>query len=166
MWAEILASFGDSPSQVKVIRFLLENGFGITKEGRIAVNGIPVPSTQIARQVGVDRRVVDATAERILKMEGYAPIFLNMRATQDISEIAEMLSLSVITIIPDDATRPGIIGAAVRVLDAHEVGIRQIFVTDPHLSESPKLVIITGESIAPEVYQELKDLPQVRHIIL
>ncbi len=166
MWAEILATFDDSPSQAKVIRFLLENGFGITREGRISVNNILVPSTQIAKEVGVDRRVVDATAQRILGMDRFATIFLNMRATPDISEIAEMLSLSVITIIPKDATEHGIIGAAVRVLDAHRVGIRQIFVTDSHLSESPKLVIIAEDAIAPEVLRELRDLEQVRRIIL
>jgi len=99
-------------------------------------------------------------------MDRFATIFLNMRATPDISEIAEMLSLSVITIIPKDATEHGIIGAAVRVLDAHRVGIRQIFVTDSHLSESPKLVIIAEDAIAPEVLRELRDLEQVRRIIL
>jgi len=166
MWTEILAAFDDSPSQAKVIRFLLENGFGITRDGRISVNDIPVPSTQIAKEVGVDRRVVDATAQRILTMKQFATIFLNMRATPDISEIAEMLSLSVITIMPRDATEQGIICAAVQVLDKHRIGIRQIFVTDPHLSESPKLVIITEDPIVPEVLQELKDLKQVRHIIL
>ncbi|HJJ60644.1 MAG TPA: regulator of amino acid metabolism, contains ACT domain protein, partial [Methanocorpusculum sp.] len=30
MWQRILELFSDSPSQQKVVRFLLENGFGIS----------------------------------------------------------------------------------------------------------------------------------------
>ena len=39
MWADISREFADSPSQTRVVRFLLENGFGINEEGRIVCNG-------------------------------------------------------------------------------------------------------------------------------
>ena len=165
MWSEILSLFSDSPSQSLVIRFLLENGFGVNEEGKICCNEIPVASTQIASRVGVDRRVVDATAKRILETS-FHDIFLNMRVTPDLSKIAGKLSLSMITIIPDDATRPGIVDSCISILSRHKIEIRQLFVTDPHLSEEPKLVIIAEERLPAAVIEDLRSLPFIKRIIL
>jgi predicted regulator of amino acid metabolism with ACT domain len=70
MWSDIIREFSDSPSQSRVLRFLLENGFGVTEDGRISCNGIEVPATSVAKVIGSDRRVVDATAHRILEPYG------------------------------------------------------------------------------------------------
>ena len=89
-----------------------------------------------------------------------------MRATPDLTLIADKLSLSVITILPDDATKAGIVDACIHVLSLHGVGIRQLFVTDPLLSEDPRLVIITERSIPAQVIEDLRALPVVRRLIL
>ncbi|PKL60165.1 MAG: regulator of amino acid metabolism, contains ACT domain protein, partial [Methanomicrobiales archaeon HGW-Methanomicrobiales-4] len=44
--------------------------------------------------------------------------------------------------------------------------IRQVFVTDPHLSEEPRLVIITESRIPASVIEDLRALPVVRRLIL
>jgi len=165
MWSAILSCFSDSPSQSRVVRFLLENGFGVNEEGRICCNTIPIASTQVGQQVGVDRRVVDSTSKRILNSP-YRDIFLAMRATPDLTLIADKLSLSVITILPDDATKTGIVDSCIHVLSSHGIGIRQVFVTDPHLSEEPRLVIITENRIPASVIEDLRALPVVRRLIL
>ncbi len=166
MWSDIIHEFADSPAQSKVVRFLLENGFGINKEGRVVCNAIEIPATQVARAIGSDRRVVDATAHRILTIPVLRDIFLQMRATPDLSMVAESLGLSVITVLPRNASERGIVGAAVRVLSAHNLSIRQIFVTDPQLSEEPKLVIIIEDLLPPGVVEEIRSLPQVRKVII
>ena len=102
MWASILKIFSDSPSQTKVVKFLLENGFGINESGKIICNGIEIPATHLGKATGTDRRVVDATAKRILETSLVREIFLNMRATPDITEIADKLNFAVITIYPKD----------------------------------------------------------------
>jgi uncharacterized protein len=166
MWSDIIHEFADSPAQSKVVRFLLENGFGINKEGRVVCNAIEIPATQVAKAIGSDRRVVDATAHRILTIPVLRDIFLQMRATPDLSMVAESLGLSVITVLPRNASERGIVGAAVRVLSAHNLSIRQIFVTDPQLSEEPKLVIIIEDLLPPGVIEEIRSLPQVRKVII
>src|SRR5512137_1543507 len=135
MWSDIIHEFSDSPSQSRVVRFLLENGFGVTEDGRISCNGIEMPATAVAKAIGSDRRVVDSTARRILDRPMLREIFLNMRATPDLSRVAETLGYTVIIVLPRDANEKGIVGAAVRVLTEHNLSIRQIFVTDPQLSE-------------------------------
>lgn len=85
MWSDIIHEFADSPSQGRVVRFLLENGFGVNDEGRICCNGIEIPATSVAKAIGSDRRVVDSTARRILERPFLREIFLNMRATPDLT---------------------------------------------------------------------------------
>lgn len=166
MWAAIIREFSDSPSQSRVARFLLENGFGVNAEGRIECNGIEMSATKAAKAIGTDRRVVDATARHILKSSSLKEIFTNIRATPDLSLLAGPLGLSVVTVIPKDARERGIVGSALEVVTAHDLNIRQIFVTDPVLSEQPKLVIIIDGVIPGIVIEEIKKLPQVKRVIL
>jgi predicted regulator of amino acid metabolism with ACT domain len=166
MWSDIIHEFADSPSQSRVVRFLLENGFGVTEDGRICCNGIEVPATAVAKAIGSDRRVVDSTARRILDRPMLRDIFLNMRATPDLSRVAESLGFTVITVLPKNASERGIVGATVRVLSTHMLSIRQIFVTDPQFAEDPKLVIIIEDPLPHGVIEEIRALPQVRQVII
>ena len=166
MWSDIIHEFADSPAQSRVVRFLLENGFGVTEDGRISCNGIEMPATAIAKTIGADRRVVDSTARRILERPMLREIFLNMRATPDLSRVAESLGYTVITVLPKNASETGIVGAAVRVLSSHNLPIRQIFVTDPEFSEEPKLVIIIEDELPTGVIEAIRALPQVKQVII
>jgi len=166
MWSDIVREFSDSPSQSRVVQFLLENGFGVTEDGRISCNGIAMSSTAVAKEIGVDRRVVDSTAKRILDLDHLREIFLNLRATPDLSKLGETLGYTVITVLPKNAQERGIVGAAVSILSEHNLSIRQIFVTDPQLSEDPKLVIIVEETLPAGVIEEIRALPQVRHVTI
>ncbi|HNQ28695.1 MAG: hypothetical protein A4E36_00659 [Methanoregulaceae archaeon PtaB.Bin009] len=164
MWSEIIGEFGDSPSQTRVLRFLLENGFGVNADGRITCNGIEIPATQVAKALDTDRRVVDTTAQRILSLPLHRNIFMHMRAAPDLSRVAGHLGLSVMTILPKDASERGIVSAAVRVIAEEGLSIRQIYVTDPVLSEEPRLVVIIEGDFPPAVIEGIRRLPQVRQI--
>jgi len=166
MWSDIIHEFADSPSQSRVVRFLLENGFGVTADGRINCNGIEMSATAVAKAIGSDRRVVDSTAKRILERPYLSKIFLNMRATPDLSMVAATLGYTVITVLPKNANERGIVGAAVRVLFENDLSIRQIFVTDPQLSEEPRLVIIVEEPLPPGVIEKIRGLPQVKQVTI
>jgi len=166
MWSDIIHEFSDSPSQGRVVRFLLENGFGVTEDGRISCNGIEVPATAVAKAIGSDRRVVDATAHRILERPFLKDIFLNMRATPDLSRVAESLGFSVVTVLPKNASERGIVNAVIQVLALHDVAIRQIFVTAPGFSEEPRLVIIAEDIMPVGVIEQIRALPQVKQVII
>ena len=166
MWSDIIHEFTDSPSQSRVVRFLLENGFGVTEDGRISCNGVEVPATGVAKAIGSDRRVVDATAHRILERPFLRDIFLNMRATPDLSKVAESLGFSVVTVLPKNASERGIVGSVVQVLSRYDVSIRQIFVTDPEYSEEPRLVIIIEQPMPVGVIEQIRALSQVKQVII
>ncbi|MDO8842653.1 MAG: regulator of amino acid metabolism, contains ACT domain protein [Methanocalculus sp.] len=166
MWSDIIDAFSDSPSQLRVVRFLLENGFGVNESGKITANGIEMPATQVARAIGVDRRVVDTTARSILEHDTLKQVFCNIRVTPDLSLVAEALGLAIITLIPKNATDKHIVASAVSILDRYDLSIRQLFVTDPILAEEPKLVMIIDGPLPHGVVEDLRDLPQVKRLIL
>lgn len=166
MWYDIIDAFSDSPSQLRVVRFLLENGFGVNESGKVTANGIEMPATQVARAIGVDRRVVDTTARSILDHETLKQVFCNIRVTPDLSQVAEVLGLAIITLIPKNASDKHIVASAVRVLAEYDLSIRQLFVTDPIFSEEPRLVMIIDGALPQGVVEDLRELPQVKRLIL
>ncbi|RQD84474.1 MAG: regulator of amino acid metabolism, contains ACT domain protein [Methanocalculus sp. MSAO_Arc2] len=166
MWSAVIDAFSESPSQLRVVRFLLDNGFGVNASGRITANGIEMPATQVARAIGVDRRVVDATARSILNNESLRQVFCNIRVTPDLSQVAEALGLAIITLIPKNAADKHIVASAVNILAGYDLSIRQLFVTDPIYSEEPKLVMIIDGPLPHGVAEDLRELPHVKRIIL
>jgi len=97
MFEQIMEKFSDSPSQQQVIRLLLERGFSVNDDGRVVSGGIEIPNTGIAREVGVDRRVVDATTDAILADDELRPIFQNISAIPSLMDLAPVLDLTVLT---------------------------------------------------------------------
>ena len=161
-----MKEFADSPAQARVAKFLLENGLGVNDAGKVVVNGVEIPATHIAEAIGADRRVVDATARRILSLDALSPVFRSMRATPDLSRVAEALGLSSFTVIPRNAQEKGIVSAVVKVVYGQNLTIRQIFVTDPYFSEEPKLVVIIDEKIPRGLVEKIRNLPQVKQVII
>ena len=166
MWQRILELFADSPSQQKVVRFLLENGFGISGEGKVMVNDIEITASALSRAVKVDRRVIDTTIKRIQSIPEIEPVFSRLRVTPDFTDVAKHLGLSVITILPKNAGDKNIVSSAVSVLAGYDLPLRQIFVPDPYAVENPRLVIIIDGQLPAEALQKLKSLPAVDSIIL
>ena len=69
MWQDILNKFKRFPAQEKVIRLILQRGFQINDEARVVSGQIEIPHAQIAKELDVDRRVVDTTAQAIRRMK-------------------------------------------------------------------------------------------------
>lgn len=164
MWKEVMEKFEGSPSQKRVIELLLERGFQVSPEGKVASGGIEIPHTQIANEIGVDRRVVDMTAKRILGEPALKKIFENMRSIAFLAEVAPLLGLSVIIIHPLDAKAKGILGEVATVMARRGVSIRQAVSDDPYLVDNPKLTIITDKNIPGELIEEIGRLKSVKGV--
>jgi predicted regulator of amino acid metabolism with ACT domain len=142
MWTIIQEKFKNHPAQEKVIRLLLERGFQINAGGRVVTGGIEIPHTQIANEIGVDRRVVDSTCETISQDEKLMQIFKNVRTIPFLRDVAPLLGLGVIIIAPDNAARKGLLGAVATAVAEHGITIRQAVSDDPYITENPQLTII------------------------
>ena len=103
MFDEIMEKFEGSPSQQAVIRLLLERGFSVNEDGRVVSGGIEIPYTGIAREIDVDRRVVDSTTDAIQSDPDLQRIFANISAIPSLRDLAPVLDLTVMTVEVDSA---------------------------------------------------------------
>ena len=166
MWSEIIGKFKGMPSQEKVVRLLLERGFQVNTEGHVVSGMIEIPHTQIAKEVGVDRRVVDATTQMILHDDLLKRVFMNIRSIASLRDVAPLLGLGVIIITPDNAQSIGIISDVTGVISKYNLSIRQAVTDDPYFCDDPKLTVITNSIIPGELVSELRKVKSVKSVTI
>ncbi|PSQ26984.1 amino acid-binding protein [Halobacteriales archaeon QS_9_68_17] len=166
MFDEIMEKFEGSPSQQAVIRLLLERGFSVNDEGRVVSGGIEIPNTGIAREIDVDRRVVDSTTDAILADDELRRIFQNISAIPSLMDLAPVLDLTVLTVAPTDAEREGIVAEVTGRIADRGISIRQTVSEDPEFTDEPRLYVVTGGELPGDLLNEISDLAFVRKIEL
>jgi predicted regulator of amino acid metabolism with ACT domain len=166
MFDEIMGKFEGSPSQQAVIRLLLERGFSVNDDGRVVSGGIEIPNTGIARETDVDRRVVDSTTTAILDDDDLRRIFQNISSIPSLMDLAPVLDLSVLTIEPNDAERPGIVAEVTGLLADRGISIRQTVTEDPEFTDDPRLYVVTDDPIPGDLLNDLSALDFVRRLSL
>ncbi|MGQ9788029.1 MAG: chorismate mutase [Candidatus Hadarchaeaceae archaeon] len=166
VWNFVQQTFREYPAQMSVAKVMFKYGLRVMDDGTIACGSIRIPAVQIAREAGVDRRVVDFTAQRILGDSKLREIFENLEPIAYLKGFAQQLGLGVIEIVPEDASRPGILKEVTGVIARFGLSIRQSVADDPNFVAQPKLTIITDEPVRGEVIEALRKLPSVRSVIV
>jgi predicted regulator of amino acid metabolism with ACT domain len=164
MWSLLLKKFEKHPAQQKVLRLMFERGFQVNNEGKVTSGKIEIAHTQLAKEAGVDRRVVDSTTEVILGDDLLRNIFQNVKSIPLLREVAPLLGLGVIIITPDDAAHTGIIADVSTVIARHKISIRQAVSDDPFFTAEPRLTIITDAKVPGSIVEELLDLDSVKGV--
>lgn len=166
MLEQILQKFEGSPSQQAVIRLLLARGFSVNDEGRVVSGGIEIPDTGIARELDVDRRVVDSTTDAILADEQLRQIFQNISQVPSLMDLAPVLDLTAVTIAVTAADRPGIVAEVTTLLADEGVSIRQVISEDPEFTDEPRLHLVLDDELPGGVLTALTELEYVRSVEL
>ncbi len=164
MWQEILNKFKRFPAQEKVIRLILQRGFQISDESRVVSGRIEIPHAQIAKELDVDRRVVDTTAQAIREDEDLWKIFKNVRSMTFLGDLAPILGLGVIEITPINATKAGLLGDVASAVAKNGLSIRQAVSDDPYFVESPRLTLITEGQIPGDLVRLLMEIEGVKRV--
>jgi hypothetical protein len=166
MWAQVQKAFQGHPAQLSVARVLFGYGLRVREDGEIACGDIRIPAVQIAKEAGVDRRAVDATAQAILRKKEMRNIFINLRPIAYLKGVAQQLGLGVIEILPKNAAKPGIIKEVTGVVSKFGISIRQAVADDPYFAVQPKFTIITDKPVGGKVIDVLRKLPSVQSVIV
>jgi uncharacterized protein len=164
MWQEILNKFKRFPAQEKVIRLILQRGFQISDGSRVVSGRIEIPHSQIAKELDVDRRVVDTTAQAIREDEDLWKIFKNVRSMTFLGDVAPILGLGVIEITPVNATKTGLLGDVASAVAKNGLSIRQAVSDDPYFVESPRLTLITEGKIPGDLVRLLMEIEGVKRV--
>lgn len=159
-----MEKFEGSPSQQAVVRLLLERGFSINDEGRVVSGGIEIPNTGIAREIGVDRRVVDSTTEALLEDEELRDIFQNISAVPSLMDLAPVLDFTVVRVKPTDADAAGIVARVTDLVAEEGLSIRQVLSDDPEFADEPMLYVILDAEPSGDLLKRIHDLPHVREV--
>jgi predicted regulator of amino acid metabolism with ACT domain len=166
MWGEIEESFKGYPAQKKVAKYLLKMGFRVGKHKKVMCDNIEIAHTQIGKEVGVDRRVVDAAVGRILGNKKLMKMFANLESAAFLRSAAPAMGLGVVVITVKNAAKPGVIGTITSAIASHGVSIRQAVADDPYLCENPVFTVITDSKIKGELFEDLKNIPGVKKITI
>ncbi|WP_209681335.1 amino acid-binding protein [Methanohalophilus levihalophilus] len=164
MWQILLQKFEKHPAQQKVLRILFERGFQVNNDGKVVSGSIEIAHTQLAREAGVDRRVVDATTDTILADELLKNIFQNVRSIPFLRDVAPQLGLGVLIITPDDAANVGILADVSRVVSENGLSIRQAVSDDPYFTDEARLTIITDSKIPGGVVDKILEINSVKGV--
>jgi predicted regulator of amino acid metabolism with ACT domain len=163
-FGRIVGKFAGSPGQQTVVRLLLERGFSVNEDGRVVSGGIEIPDTGMAREAGVDRRVVDATTDAIRDDEELRRIFENIAAIPSLKDLAPVLGLTVLTVEVGDPEASGIVAEITGLLADRGVSLRQVLSDDPEFADEPMLYLITDEDVPGDLLVEIRELPYVRRV--
>ncbi|MFH1443278.1 MAG: amino acid-binding protein [Candidatus Micrarchaeota archaeon] len=164
MWKKISESFGGLPGQKAVVRKMIELGLRIGEDGKILCGNVEVKENSLAKAVGVDRRVVRATAEGIRKERYLREVFSRIQpAGTLLRDVAVLMGFGVVE-IEADAMQSGIIARATSLLAEKHINIRQVYAKDPELFENPTLTIITEREIPGKLISEFKKIRGVTKV--
>jgi predicted regulator of amino acid metabolism with ACT domain len=166
MWKEITSFFGCAPAKLKVARLMVELGFRIDDDLKIACGEVEITDSSIARAAKVDRRVVRETVDDILRDPKMKRVFTGLKpAGSFLKDVAPTFGFGVVEI----RARPdavGVISKTTEIIAKANVGIRQILAEDPDVNPDPKLLIITERQVPGEVVSELLKVPTVTKVSL
>ena len=164
MWSIVLKRFEKHPAQAKVLKLLFERGFQVNDDGKVTSGSIEIAHTQLAKEAGVDRRVVDSTTDAILSDELLKNIFQNVHSIPFLRDVAPSLGLGVIIITPEDAAHTGILAEAARMISDHGISIRQAVSDDPYFTEEARLTIITDTKVPGNLIEEMLKHPYIKGV--
>jgi hypothetical protein len=91
-------------------------------------------------------------------------VFKNVRSMTFLGDVAPVLGLGVIEIMPIDAAKTGLLGDVASAVARYGLSIRQAVSDDPYFVESPKLTIITEGKVPGELMQMLMGIEGVRRV--
>jgi predicted regulator of amino acid metabolism with ACT domain len=165
MWAALIDYFQRYPAQEKIARVLIKYGLNI-RQGKVYCGTIELSDSALGRAAGVDRRIVAATVRTIEANPELLKVFTNFQPTLHLKDAAPGLGWGVIEIIPDNASRPGILAGVSSVIAREGISIRQAVVEDPDFSDAPRLFIVTEKAVPHALIPELQRVQGVKGVTI
>ena len=165
MWRKIAKYFNKFPKRKKLAQKLLEYGLTV-RNNKIYCGEIELSDSKIARAFNVDRRIITSTIKTIMEGKDLKRVFSKLKPTCHLKDVAPEMNWSVIEIIPEDPSMPGILANVSSVIADANISIRQAIVDDFELSEEPKLFIVVEKQMPGKLILKIKDIKGVRAVLI
>jgi predicted regulator of amino acid metabolism with ACT domain len=171
MWDLINDAFGKYPSQMKIIKHMMNYGFSVNEkfdgEYSLYSGKVEVRPSSLAEAINVDKRVVIQVIKKIREDPKLFEFFKKLKPTADLSSASsKLLDLGIMEIKVEDPNKPGVIRDIINVISSRNIGIRQVMVSDPELSDEPLARIVTEKNIDSDVVTEIKKISGVTSVTI
>lgn len=165
MWARFRPYFKGFPAQERVAQLMVLHGLRV-HEGRVYCGDIKISDTAMARAAGVDRRVVTATVRTIDKNAELRAFFDRLRPVSHLRDIAPLMNWGAIEIVPQNASRPGILAGVAAIIAEAGISIRQVVIDDPEIVDDPHGFIITEAPVPERLLPRIKQVDGVKSVVI
>jgi predicted regulator of amino acid metabolism with ACT domain len=158
------AYFKKYPARRKVAEFLFENGLSV-KNGKIYLRDVEVPISELARIIGVNRKIVYHTIEYIEKTYPLKLVFEKLNPLPSLIDVAPLMGWEVLEIELDKDRYLKGFSEVLGLLHDNGVPVMEVF--SRNLREEPaKLYIVIDGTLPVEVFVRIKEMEGFRKLIL
>ena len=158
------AYFRNYPARRKVADFLFENGLSV-KNGKIYLREVEVPISELARVIGVNRKIVYHTIEYIEKTYPLKLIFERLNPLPSLIKVAPLMGWEVLEIELDKETYLESFSKILSMLSENRVPVMEVF--SRNLREEPSKLYVVIDGVLPvDVFAELKEIAGFQKLIL
>jgi len=157
--------FTGYPSQLAVAEAMLNHGISV-RDDDAYVRDIKQSDSALARAIGVDRRVVRSTIERILMNDDLSALFSRINCMADLSNAASFLGGSAIETVPEDDSRPGLMADIMNIVSQARLNVRQAVVSAGGDGEPTHLIITVDGNIDGSTLSSIRAVPGIASLII
>ncbi len=156
--------FKSYPARRKVAEFLFENGLKV-KNGRIYLKDVEVPISELARVIGVNRKIIYHTIEYIEKTYPLRLIFASLNPLPGLIDVAPIMGWEVLEIELEKERYSSSLAQVFDLLNRHRVPIVEVF--SKNLREEPsKLYVVVDGTLPVEAFVKIKEIEGFRKLII
>ncbi|ASJ01340.1 regulator of amino acid metabolism, contains ACT domain protein [Thermococcus gorgonarius] len=156
--------FKNYPARRKVAEFLFENGLSV-KNGKIYLQNVEIPISELARVIGVNRKIIYHTIDYIEKTYPLKLIFERLNPLPSLIDVAPLMGWEVLEIELEKNAYLKASSEVFRLLHENNIAVMETF--SRNLREEPaKLYIVIDGTLPVEVFVKIKDIPGFRKLII
>ncbi|ASJ03629.1 regulator of amino acid metabolism, contains ACT domain protein [Thermococcus profundus] len=156
--------FKNYPARRKVAEFLFENGLSV-KNGKIYLRDVEVPISELARVIGVNRKIIYHTIEYIEKTYPLKLIFERLNPLPSLIDVAPLMGWEVLEIELDKDSYLKGFHRVLQLLHEHSVPVMEVF--SRNLRDEPsKLYIVIDGTLPVEAFVRIKEAEGFRKLII
>jgi predicted regulator of amino acid metabolism with ACT domain len=158
------AYFKNYPARRKVAEFLFENGLSV-KNGKIYPKNVEIPISELARAIGVNRKIIYHTIEYIEKTYPLKLVFEKLNPLPSLIDVAPLMGWEVLEIDVEKGQYQMAFSDVLRLLAEDETPIMEVF--GRNLREEPsKIYIVIDGTLSAETFGKIKTIRGFRKLIL
>ncbi len=165
MWKIIAKYFNKYPKRKLIAQKMLEYGLRL-KDNRIYCAEIELSDSKISRAFDIDRRIISDTIKTIKEKKDLIRVYSRLTPSCNLKNVATEMNWGVIEIVPEDPTEPGLLAEVATILANNKISIRQAIGEDSHLTEEPRLFIVTEKPIPGILLPKIRQAKGVKALLI